>query len=184
MNGNTAFNKIATDFDDLSTSLRDRDYYFVAIQSSWARYDNVDLSGISSLTARIANGVTGKLEFRVGSPTGTKIAEVNSNNTGWRNFANYNSSVSGSNGIVTLYFVGTGGHGGVIDYVDFKTTGGSTGRGGATRSVPDAGIRHSKDRLMMEVCDQSSVFRNTPGASNQQHLGGSDAGPHGATNPF
>ncbi len=139
VNGNTAFNKIATDFDDLSTSLRDRDYYFVALQSSWARYDNVDLSGISSLTARIANGTTGKLEFRVGSPTGTKIAEVNSNNTGWRTFANYNSSVSGSNGIVTLYLVGSGGHGGVIDYVDFKTTGGSTGGGGSANTVTMTG---------------------------------------------
>ena len=139
VNGNTAFNKIATDFDDLSTSLRDRDYYFVALQSSWARYDNVDLSGISSLTARIANGSTGKLEFRVGSPTGTKIAEVNSNNTGWRTFANYNSSVSGSNGIVTLYLVGSGGHGGVIDYVDFKTTGGSTGGGGSANTVTMTG---------------------------------------------
>ncbi len=96
--------------------------HLISLQNKWARYDGIDLTGIASLTANLAVGTTGKLEFRIGSPTGTKIGEVNVSGTGtdWRTFRNYTSAVTGVTGVHTLYIIGSGSHGGVIDYVDFS----------------------------------------------------------------
>ncbi len=95
---------------------------YISLQGNWVRYADFDLSGITELTASVATGTTGKLEFRVGSPTGAKIAEVSTAGTSsqWRTFKDYTSAVTGSYGIVDLYIVGTGDHGGIIDYVDFN----------------------------------------------------------------
>ena len=99
---------------------------YISLQGNWVRYADFDLSGITELTASVATGTTGKLEFRVGSPTGAKIAEVSTAGTSsqWRTFKDYTSAVTGSYGIVDLYIVGTGDHGGIIDYVDFRGLGG------------------------------------------------------------
>ncbi|MEX2382381.1 MAG: carbohydrate-binding protein [Opitutales bacterium] len=131
-----SLDKRAVLFDDLAESLKNRDFYFVSLQKAWARYDNVDLSGVTSLTASVANGTTGKIEFRLGSPTGTKIAEISTSGSGseWRVFKNYNANVTGSHGVVNLYLVGTGDHGGVVDYVDFH---GGTSGGNAVRFTGD-----------------------------------------------
>ena len=163
VNGTAGFNKVATDFDDLAQSLKDRDFYFVSLQSSWARYDNVNLTGIASLTASVANGVTGKIEFRIGSPTGTKIAEISTSGTSseWRVFKNYDSAITGSHGIVTLYLVGTGGHGGVIDYIDFQGTSNPAEivRTSGNRDV--AGQRHDGGLRPVVGVHEYALFRPT-----------------------
>lgn len=130
VNGSTAFNKNALLFDDMAPNLFNRDFYFVALQSAYARYDAVDFTNVTSLVARVANGTTGTLTFRLDNKdTGAKIATINTTNTGWRTFVDYTESLSGITGVHDLYVIATGGHGGVIDYFDLKTgtvTGGNT----------------------------------------------------------
>ncbi len=167
VNGTTAFNKVATDFDDLAQSLRNRDFYFVALQNSWARYDNVNLAGITSLTASVANGVTGKIEFRIGSPTGTKIAEISTSGTGseWRTFKNYTSAVTGATGVHTLYLVGTGNHGGVLDYVDFAGTQDLSEIVRATGNRTLTGQRHDGGLRPVVGVHEYALFRPTKSTS-------------------
>lgn len=95
--------------------------YLISLKNKWARYDNFDLTDVSSLTANVAVGTTGKLEFRIGSLTGTKIAEiyVSGSSSEWRTFKDYDSPVTSVTGPQTLYIIGSGSHGGLIDYVDF-----------------------------------------------------------------
>ena len=161
VDGDTPFNKLATEFDDLHSALLNRDHYFVSLQGSYLRFDDVNLTGVTSLTARVANGVTGKLTFRIGSQSGTKIAEITTAASGWRNFVDYTSSVTGVTGTHDLYISGSGNHGGVVDYVDFTS---SSDESEIVRTSGDRGVadqRHDGGLRPVVGVHEYALFRPT-----------------------
>lgn len=120
----TTFNRTAITADGMATSLHDRDHYFVALQSAWARYPAKDLgTGVTALRARVANGSTGTLTLRRDSSTGPVIGTFTIATTAWRTFATYTGTLaSGSHtGVHDLYLVGSGSHGGVVDWFEVDT---------------------------------------------------------------
>jgi glucosylceramidase len=74
---------------------------------SYVMYKNVDLSGVSSVSARVANGgAATSIELRADSATGTLLATVAVNGTGgWQNWTTNTASLSGATGLHDLYIV-------------------------------------------------------------------------------
>ena len=92
----------------------------------WLRFDDVELSGITNMDARIACDFTGgTVEVRTGSATGTLIGSINVNNTGGnQNWTTLNTSVSNVNGTQDVYLVFTGGNGYLfnVNWIEFNTS--------------------------------------------------------------
>ena len=78
-----------------------------ADNNDYAVYKNVNFTvAYTNVTARLASFGGGTLEFRLGSPTGTRIGFVTSPNTGgWQTWSNVSGSVSGASGLTNLYLV-------------------------------------------------------------------------------
>ena len=98
----------------------------------------VNLKNIDSITARVSSGSNnnGRIEFRIGSPTGTKIGEVTVPNTGGYDVYRTLDPAPLSNvpeGTHTLYMVGADDQAG--DLLDLDTLR-FNGRGVATRCTP------------------------------------------------
>lgn len=71
----------------------------------WARYDNLDLGGIDTIAFLLATTAPGKrIQLRMGSSTGTIVAELNADSTGGLGiFAMQSTGVLPTSGIHTLY---------------------------------------------------------------------------------
>ncbi|MCX5066970.1 ThuA domain-containing protein [Micromonospora lupini] len=101
----------------------------------WAAYNGVDLTGVTSLTARVVSGgAGGTIQVRTGSATGPVLGSVAVPNTGsWTTYANVTTALSNvPSGTQNLYLTFTGSGTGLFDLDDFtlvKGTGGSTGVG-------------------------------------------------------
>lgn len=133
------FNRRAIYADTMAPALRDRDYYFVSLQGAWAKYPGKDLgTGVTAVRMHVANGSTGTLTLRRDGITGPVIGTVTSTNTGWRTFTTYTATLAGGShtGGHDLYLVGSGGHGGVVDWIEFDTASG--GGGGSGDTTPPA----------------------------------------------
>ncbi|SBT45770.1 ThuA domain-containing protein [Micromonospora auratinigra] len=88
----------------------------------WAAYNGLDLTGVTSLRARVVSGGPGgTLGVRTGSPTGPLIGQVAVPNTGgWTTYADVGTTLTGvPSGPQNLYltFAGTGS--GLFDVDDF-----------------------------------------------------------------
>lgn len=98
----------------------------------WAAYPDLDLTGVTALTARVVSGGPGgTLEVRTGSPQGTVLGSVAVPNTGgWSSFADVTAPLSAvPAGTQTLYltFAGTGS--GLYDVDQFTLVHGSAAGG-------------------------------------------------------
>lgn len=92
----------------------------------WLRFDNINLSGISNMDARIATrNAGGTIEVRTGSLTGTLIGSVNVSNTGgFQNWTTVNTNISNVSGTQDVYLVFTGGSGYLfnVNWIEFNTS--------------------------------------------------------------
>ncbi|MGC5032581.1 ThuA domain-containing protein [Micromonospora sp. DT229] len=97
----------------------------------WAAYANLDLTGVTSLRARIASaGPGGTIQVRTGSTTGTVLGSVAVPNTGsWNTFTDVSATLSNvPSGTRTVYLTFTGSGGSLFDIDDFTLVrGGGTG---------------------------------------------------------
>ncbi|WP_431935399.1 ThuA domain-containing protein [Micromonospora sp. RP3T] len=100
----------------------------------WAAYQNLDLTGVTSLRARVVSGGPGgTIGVRTGSPTGPLLGQVAVPNTGsWTTFADVTTALSGvPSGTQTVYLTFTGSGSGLFDVDDFTLVrgGGTAGTG-------------------------------------------------------
>ncbi|MFI7073259.1 ThuA domain-containing protein [Micromonospora sediminicola] len=98
----------------------------------WAAYQGLDLTGVTSLRARVVSGGPGgTIGVRTGSPTGPVLGQVAVPNTGgWTTFADVSTALSGvPSGTQTVYLTFTGSGSGLFDVDDFTLVR-STGTGG------------------------------------------------------
>ncbi|MGI5488420.1 ThuA domain-containing protein [Microtetraspora malaysiensis] len=97
----------------------------------WAAYDDLDLTGVTGFTARVASpGPTGGFEIRTGSPTGPVHGRVTVPNTGgWESYADVSTTLTDvPSGSAKLYLVFTGAN---FDVDDFTLT-----RAAADKAAP------------------------------------------------
>jgi len=96
--------------------------------NDYAMYRNVDFgAGFTNVTVRVASFAGGSVEFRLNSPTGTRIAALNMPNTGnWQTFQNVSGAVSNAVGLHDLYLVFKGG-GSVANFNWFQFAGALSG---------------------------------------------------------
>ena len=99
---------------------------------------NFGSGGVTGVTSRVASGaapgVSGAVEFRLGSATGPKVGEFSLANTGgWQSWRSVPTNVAGANGVHDLYVVARSGQ--PADFVNFNWLT-FTGSGGTTTSVP------------------------------------------------
>jgi type 1 glutamine amidotransferase len=107
----------------------------------WASYGGVDLTGATSLTARVVSGGPGgTIQVRTGSATGTVLGSVAVPNTGgWSTYADVTGNLSNvPTGSQTLFLTFTGTGTGLFDVDDF-TINRTTGTPGTGRVVGLAG---------------------------------------------
>ncbi|MFI7212762.1 ThuA domain-containing protein [Micromonospora maritima] len=98
----------------------------------WAAYQGLDLTGVTSLRARVVSGGPGgTIQVRTGSPTGPVLGQVAVPNTGsWTTFADVSTALSGvPSGTQTVHLTFTGSGSGLFDVDDFTLVR-STGTGG------------------------------------------------------
>ncbi|GIF02421.1 family 43 glycosylhydrolase [Paractinoplanes rishiriensis] len=86
-------------------------------------------TGAASFTARVASAASGgRIELRLGSPTGTLVGTCNVSGTGgWQTYANVSCPVSGASGTQDLYLRFTGGSGDLFNLDHWLFTAGGTG---------------------------------------------------------
>ncbi|MFC6021730.1 ThuA domain-containing protein [Plantactinospora solaniradicis] len=102
----------------------------------WAAYNGQNLTGVTSLRARIASGgAGGTLQVRTGSQTGTVLGTATISNTGgWESYAEVSTALSGvPSGTQNLYLTVAGSGTGLYDVDEFtlvrSTSGGGSGTG-------------------------------------------------------
>ncbi|GAT70450.1 glycoside hydrolase [Planomonospora sphaerica] len=88
-------------------------------------------SGATAFTARAASGTAGgRIELRLGGPTGTLVGTCTVNGTGgWQNWTTVTCPVSGATGTRDLYLRFTGGGGYLLNLDWWRFTGGGDGGG-------------------------------------------------------
>ena len=88
---------------------------------SWTEYDNVDLSGATSFTARVASeGAGGNIEIHLDSPTGAVIGTCMAPGTGgWQKWTTVNCGLTDTTGTHNLYLDYSGGFN--IEWLDRKS---------------------------------------------------------------
>ncbi|MCZ7436038.1 ThuA domain-containing protein [Micromonospora sp. WMMC241] len=99
----------------------------------WAAYQGLDLTGVTSLRARVVSGGPGgTIQVRTGSPTGPLLGQVAVPNTGsWTTFADVTTALSGvPSGTQTVHLTFTGTGSGLFDVDDFTLVRGGGGTGG------------------------------------------------------
>ncbi|WP_034230546.1 carbohydrate-binding protein, partial [Aquimarina pacifica] len=110
---------------------------------NWLRFDDINLSGISNMDARIACNFTGgTIEIRTGSTTGTLIGSISVSNTGGnQNWQTLNTSISNVSGIQDIYLVFTGGSGYLfnVNWIEFNNSSQSN-KDIATTEIDDISI--------------------------------------------
>ncbi|WP_329010379.1 ThuA domain-containing protein [Micromonospora rifamycinica] len=103
----------------------------------WAAYPGLDLTGVTSLRARVVSGGSGgAIGIRTGSATGPLLGQVTVPNTGsWTTYADVSTTLTGvPNGTRTVYLTFTGSGTGLFDVDDFTLV-----RGGGTPGTPGSG---------------------------------------------
>ncbi|GAA3934501.1 hypothetical protein Aau02nite_24950 [Amorphoplanes auranticolor] len=95
-------------------------------------------SGATSFTARVASATSGgRIEVRLGSPTGTLAGTCTAPGTGgWQSWTTVSCGVSGATGTQDLYLVFTGGSGFLFNVNWWQFTSTSTGGGGNVLTNP------------------------------------------------
>ncbi|WFE66022.1 ThuA domain-containing protein [Micromonospora sp. WMMD714] len=100
----------------------------------WAAYPGLDLTGVTSLRARVVSGGSGgTIGIRTGSATGPLLGQVTVPNTGgWSTYADVSTTLTGvPTGTRTVYLTFTGSGTGLFDVDDFTLV-----RGGGTPGTP------------------------------------------------
>ena len=91
----------------------------------WLRFDDINLSGITNMDARVATKKAGgTLEIRTGSATGTLIGSMKIGNTGgFQNWRTLSTGIKNANGTQDVYLVFRGGSGFLfnVNWVEFNT---------------------------------------------------------------
>ncbi|MBQ1020905.1 ThuA domain-containing protein [Micromonospora sp. D93] len=98
----------------------------------WAAYNGVNLTGVTSFTARVVSGgAGGTIQVRTGSATGPVLGSVAVPNTGsWATYANVTTALSNvPSGTQNLYLTFTGSGTGLFDLDDFTLVKGGGGTG-------------------------------------------------------
>ncbi|WP_299180092.1 carbohydrate-binding protein [uncultured Aquimarina sp.] len=120
----------AEDFDNMSgiqteASTESGDNVGYINNGDWLRFDDVNLSGITNMDARVATKFAGgTIEVRTGSITGTLIGSIDVNTTGGhQNWRTLNSVISNTGGTQDVYLVFTGGSGYLfnVNWIEFNT---------------------------------------------------------------
>ncbi|WP_152537391.1 carbohydrate-binding protein, partial [Aquimarina pacifica] len=110
---------------------------------NWLRFDDINISGLSNMDARIACNYTGGIiEVRTGSTTGTLIGSISVSNTGGnQNWQTLNTSISNASGIQDIYLVFTGGSGYLfnLNWIEFNNSSQSN-KDIATTEIDDISI--------------------------------------------
>ncbi|MCY7340922.1 MAG: ThuA domain-containing protein [Pseudonocardia sp.] len=104
----------------------------------WAAYSGVDLTGVTSVSARVVSGgAGGTIGVRTGSVTGPLLGSVVVPNTGgWTTFADISAALSGvPSGPQDLYLTFTGSGSGLFDVDDLTLTTPAGGGGGGVGPV-------------------------------------------------
>ncbi|MFG1651759.1 ThuA domain-containing protein [Micromonospora sp. NPDC049275] len=99
----------------------------------WAAYNGVDLTGVTSFTARVVSGgAGGTIQVRTGSATGPVLGSVAVPNTGsWTTYANVTTALANvPSGTQNLYLTFTGSGTGLFDLDDFTLVKGGGGTPG------------------------------------------------------
>ncbi|MGW3888200.1 ThuA domain-containing protein [Micromonospora chokoriensis] len=99
----------------------------------WAAYNGVNLTGVTSFTARVVSGgAGGTIQVRTGSATGPVLGSVAVPNTGsWDTYANVTTALSNvPSSTQNLYLTFTGSGTGLFDLDDFTLVKGSGGTNG------------------------------------------------------
>ncbi|MFC5940203.1 ThuA domain-containing protein [Micromonospora harpali] len=103
----------------------------------WAAYPGLDLTGVTSLRARVVSGGPGgTIGIRTGSATGPLLGQVAVPNTGsWTTYADVSTTLAGvPAGTQTVYLTFTGSGTGLFDVDDFTLV-----RGGGNPDTPGTG---------------------------------------------
>ncbi|KIR61117.1 ThuA domain-containing protein [Micromonospora haikouensis] len=103
----------------------------------WAAYPGLDLTGVTSLRARVVSGGPGgTIGIRTGSATGPLLGQVAVPNTGgWTTYADVSTTLAGvPAGTQTVYLTFTGSGTGLFDVDDFTLV-----RSGGTPGTPGTG---------------------------------------------
>ncbi len=74
----------------------------------WFAFEGVNFTGATAIVLRAARQGAATMEFRLDSPTGTKVGQVTVNTGGWRTFQNHTATLGGVSGGHKLYVVATG----------------------------------------------------------------------------
>lgn len=82
--------------------------YVTPMGGEWFRFDGVNFAGATAVVLNAARQGPAVMEFRLGSPTGTKIGQVTVDTGGWRTFQDHSVAISGVSGTQALYVVATG----------------------------------------------------------------------------
>ena len=92
----------------------------------WLRFDDINLSGLSNMDARIACNFTGgTIEVRTGSTSGTLIGSISISNTGGnQSWVTKNTSVSNVSGTKDVFLVFKGGSGYLfnVNWIEFNNS--------------------------------------------------------------
>ncbi|MEU7948711.1 ThuA domain-containing protein [Micromonospora taraxaci] len=99
----------------------------------WAAYNGVNLTGVTSFTARVVSGgAGGTIQVRTGSATGPVLGSVAVPNTGsWDTYANVTTALSNvPSSTQNLYLTFTGSGTGLFDLDDFTLVKGGGGTNG------------------------------------------------------
>ncbi|MEV4497051.1 ThuA domain-containing protein [Micromonospora arborensis] len=99
----------------------------------WAAYNGVNLTGVTSFTARVVSGgAGGTIQVRTGSATGPVLGSVAVPNTGsWSTYANVTTTLANvPSGTQNLYLTFTGSGTGLFDLDDFTLVKGGGGTPG------------------------------------------------------
>jgi hypothetical protein len=106
---NPAISLNAWDANALSAGVTDNDGWGLGDVGAgeWFMFSSVDLSdGYDNIEAEFASTESGALAVRLGSPTGTKIGEINwSPSGGWGTFTWRAGTLTGGSGVQDLYLV-------------------------------------------------------------------------------
>src|ERR687896_1624013 len=128
-------------------------------RGDWWAYRNVNLKNIDSITANVSSGSNnnGRIEFRIGSPTGQKVAEVTVPNTGnWDTYRTLDPVPveNAPEGTHTLYLVGADDQTGDLldlDWLRFN------GMGISSRLVTDVSAEPSSAAAPLATTLQAGV---------------------------
>jgi type 1 glutamine amidotransferase len=147
----------------------------------WAAYTGVDLTGATSVRARVVSGGGGgQVQVRTGSPTGPVLGTVTVPNTGsWDTYAEVSAELAGvPTGAATVYLTFTGSGAGLFDVDEFTVvkapvsnrTGPVRGLAGKCLDVRDATTTDGT-QIQINTCTTSTAQSWTVSGQTLRALG-------------